>query len=231
MARLPRIIVAGLPHHVVQHGHDGQPIVRDDEDRRTLLALLRDAAVTYRVEVHAWALLDDHVHLVVTPGEAASLGRMFQALGRRYVAAFNRRHGRSGTLWNGRFRAAVLQPGPRLLDAMRYVEQHPVRAGLTEDAAQYAWSSLAHHLGSRTDPLVTDPPALWALGNTPFEREAAYRRLIETPLRPETVAEITAATRRGWPWVSADFAEKHANLASPSLKRRPRGRPPKDTAA
>jgi putative transposase len=231
MARLPRFVVTGLPHHLVQHGHDGQPIVRDDEDRRTLLALLRDAAATHRVEVHAWVLFDDHLHLVATPREASALSRMFQGLGRRYVAAFNRRHGRSGTLWNGRFRCALLQPERWLVDAMRYVEQHPARAGQVDDAANYPWSSLAHHLGSRADPLVTDSPAFWALGNTPFEREAAYRRLLETTLPAATVAEITAATRRGWPLASADFIRGLSAAGDRPLQRRPRGRPPKPPLA
>jgi putative transposase len=230
MARLVRIVAAGLPHHVVQRGHDGQPIVRDDEDRRVFLALLAEAAAAHQVDLHAWVLLDDHVHLVATPRAAASLSRMMQAFGRRYVAAFNRRHHRSGTLWSGRFRCALLQPERWVVDAMRYVEQHPVRTGVVDDRSAFRWSSLAHHLGTAADPMVSDSPAFWALGNTPFEREAAYRRLVDTALAPSVVAEITAATRRGIPLASADFVRSLDIASDAMLVRRPRGRPRRGTS-
>ena len=111
MARLPRIVVAGHAHHVLQRGHDGAPIVRDDEDRRHWLGLLRDTVATQRVALHAWVLLDDHFHLVATPPDGQALSRMMQSLTRRHAAAFNRRHVRRGTLWEGRFRASLVQPG------------------------------------------------------------------------------------------------------------------------
>lgn len=227
MARLPRFVLAGLPHHVVQRGHNRQPIVVDDEDRRTWLSLLRDAAVTHGVSVHAWALIDDHFHLVVTPPSAPALSRMMQALGRRYVGWFNRRHARSGTLWEGRFRAAALEPARWLLPCMRYVELHPVRAGLVAAPSEYGWSSFAHHVGERVDPLVTDHPAYWALGNTPFDRHAAYRRLIDSGLGPDELAAITATTRRGWPLGASEFIASAQNGGAISMTPRPRGRPRK----
>jgi putative transposase len=227
MARLPRFVLAGLPHHVVQHGHNRQPIVADDEDRRMWLSLLRDVALAQGVSVHAWVLFDDHFHLIATPPSATALSRMMQALGRRYVGWFNRRHARSGTLWEGRFRAAALEPSRWLLACMRYVELHPVRAGMVVTAAEHRWSSFAHHVGERADPLVTDHPAYWALGNTPFERHAAFRRLVEAGLGRDDLAAITAATRRGWPLGAPEFIAEAQSTSIISLTPRPRGRPKK----
>jgi putative transposase len=243
VARLPRFVLAGQPHYIVQQGHNGQPIVADDIDRQALLALLRDAAVTHKVDVHAWALLPGSVQLLATPrAEAAALSRMMQTLGRRYVAQFNRRHGRSGTLFDGRFRLALLEPGRWLLDGMRFVEHqarlasgdmgHAVEADGAGDDPGSRWSSAAHHLGLVVDPLVNDAPAFWALGNTPFEREAAWRRLSELPLPADCVAALSAAARRGRPLGSREFIAGLQGLDNERLlTSRPRGRPRKRVAA
>jgi putative transposase len=219
MARLPRIVLAGAPHHVVQRGHNRQPIVTDDEDRRMWLATLRDAAVTLGVEVHAWALRDDRFHLVVTPPSPTAVSRLMQTVGRRYVGWFNRRHGRTGTLWEGRFRASVLEPARWLLACMRYVELQP---------GERAWSSLPHHLGQQADTVVTDHPAYWALGNTPFERQAAYRGYIDTGLPAGEARTIAATTARGWPLGAPDFSAT-GGLVMHETSPRPRGRPRKHT--
>lgn len=230
MARLPRIVIAGHAHHVLQRGHDSGLIVRDDEDRRRWLALLRDAAATQRVSLHAWVLLDDHFHLIVTPPEAQALGRMVQSLTRRHAAAFNRRHARRGTLWEGRYRASLLQPGAWLADALVYVEQHPARAGLVTAAADWPWSSAQHHLGVVRDAAIGEAAAWWALGNTPFEREAAWQRRLADGLDARTVLRITNATRRGWPIGEPDFLATLQTAVSLRLVPRPRGRPPRSAA-
>lgn len=230
MARLPRIVIAGHAHHVLQRGHDGGPIVRDDEDRRRWLALLRDAVASQRVSLHAWVLLDDHFHLVATPPEAQALGRMVQSLTRRHAAAFNRRHARRGTLWEGRYRASLVQPGAWLADALVYVEQHPARAGLVSAAADWTWSSAQHHLGMVRDPALGEAAAWWALGNTPFEREASWQRRLTEGLDERTVLRITNATRRGWPIGEPDFLAALQATVPQRLAPRPRGRPPRSAA-
>lgn len=227
MARLARFVLPGAPHHVLQHGHDGAAIVRDDEDRRQWLAALREATSAHGVDVHAWLLLDDHFHLIATPAAADGLARALQALGRRYVAAFNRRHGRSGTLWQGRFQAAVVEAEPWLLRCMRFVETHPSRAMPPLDPLEHRWSSLPHHLGLIVDPLVRDHPRYWALGNTPFERHAAYARFLEQGPGPAELAFITAATRRGRPVGSPEFVAGLETQTARPLSPRPRGRPRK----
>lgn len=226
MARLPRSVVTGAPHHIVQRGHNRQPIVFDDDDRRAWLVALHQSALAQQVQVHAWVLLDDHFHLVATPPSATGLSRMMQTLGRRYVAWFNRRHGRTGTLWEGRFRASALEAVPWLLTCMRYVELYPQRAGLVADPLDHAWSSLAHHLGCRVDAAVTDHPSYWSLGNTPFERHAAYGRLVDAGLNAEDIRLVTAATHRGWPLGSPAFMAlvqaTTGHPAAPGLRGRPR---------
>jgi putative transposase len=225
MARLPRIALPGHVHHVVQRGHNRQAIVLDDTDRACWKDLLQDAAVTYRVDVHAWLLLDEHFHLVMTPATPEGLGRVMQSLGRRYAAEFNRRHARSGTLWEGRYRSSLVQPGAWVAHCMMYVESHLVRHGAAIRGLEWPWSSLPHHLGMARDSLVVDPAPWWSLGNTPFEREAAWRARLEASLEPGVVSRITLATRRGWPVGDEEFLRSLEPTIGRPVAPRPRGRP------
>lgn len=233
MARLPRVLLPELPHHLVQTGHNDQPIVIDEVDRCRWRDLLRDAAATHRVALHAWALLDAAFHLVATPASGEGLSRMMQSLARRYAAEFNRRHGRRGTLWEGRFRASLTEPGPALLDLMLHVETLPGVLGLNGDeepstvAAGPAASSLGHHLGLQRDPSITEPAAWWALGNTPFEREAAWAGRVARGLPPDQVRRLDAAVRRGRPTGSPEFLTRLSTECAVPLMARPRGRPRK----
>jgi len=214
MARLPRLVIPGHAHYIVQQGHNGQPVMIDDEDRALYLAALRDAFVTRRVELLAYALTDGAVHLLATPPSAEGLSAAMQAVGRRYVAAFNRRHGRSGTLWDGRFRGTVVEPGDTLLDVLRLIDGLPAPR-----------SSAAHHLGELRDPLLTDPPEFWGLGNTPFEREAAWRSFLATGAGEAETAEIRRCVLHGWVLGSAAFVERLAAETDRPTRPRPRGRP------
>ena len=225
MARLARIDLAGYPHHVIQRGNNRQSIFVDIADYRRYLQLLQEASTAEPAAVHAYVLMPNHVHLLLTPERTGGLSRLMQALGRRYVRGFNDRHDRSGTLWEGRFRSTVVESDRYLLACMRYIELNPVRAGLAATPAEYPWSSNAHHIGRLVDPLITDHALFWALGNTPFERQSAYGSLFETPLGEDQVNEIRSATNRGWALAST----KSSSVGQPSLPklqpRRPRGRP------
>jgi len=216
MARLPRLVVAGQAHFIVQRGHSGAPVFADDTDRAAYLAALREAAATARVQVHAHALLPSEVQLLVTPAEPAALSRFMQALGRRYVAAHNRRHGRSGTLWDGRFRCGVVEPGPTRLQALCVIDGASSERSLT---------SAAHRLGGPRDALLVDPPEYWQLGNTPFEREAAYRGLLQAGVPPAAVQALRSAAIGGWAAGSPRFKAGLANALSRPAQPRPRGRP------
>jgi putative transposase len=225
MARLPRLSAAGHTHLVVQRGHNRQPVAVDDIDRRNYLDALRESAASQAVAVHAYALLDSDVLLLVTPAHAQALGRMMQALGRRYVSAFNRRHGRTGTLWEGRFRNTIIESERFFLACLRHVELAPVRHALAFDAADYGWSSARHHLGHRRDPLVTDHPLYWTLGNTPFERELAYRHWLEQGEPLSEAAAIADAAAKGLALGSEPFKVELTQATGRPPSPRPRGRP------
>jgi putative transposase len=217
MARQPRFLLAGHPHLVEQRGHNGAPIVLDVDDRRQWLDMLRDAAASTRVVLHAWGLGAGCFRLLVTPPAPDALSRMMQTLGRRYVGAFNARHHRSGTLWDGRFLACLVESGECALTSMRYVESlSGVEGGL---------SSLPHHLGDEVDPAISDLPAYWALGNTPFDRHATYRARSDAGATVAERAAIERALKSGRPFGSADFVAALQRGTGTVLVPRPRGRP------
>ncbi len=233
MARLPRLLVAGFPHLLSQRAQHGQVMVRDDDDRRALLLLLRDAAAQHGVALHAYAVLDGRFDLVATPQQAAGLSRLMQAVARRHASAFNRRYQRTGGLWEGRFRAAVIEPESWLLKCMVHVEQlTPKDVPLeTRSAVQYTWSSRRGHFGQGVDPLLTDPTEYWSLGNTPFEREAAYRALFEQALTTFERDKIGETLKGGGVLGRSAFVEKLRQGAGRPARPRPRGRPRKILAA
>ncbi len=225
MARQARLVLPGALHHLLQRGNNRQQVFADDEDRRSYLDGLREATRLHGVRVHGYVLMPNHVHLLVTPQAEDSLARAMQTLGRRYVAAFNRRHGRSGTLWEGRYRTALIEAPAFFHQALRYIEQHPLREGLVERAADYPWSSAAHHLGLRRDALLSEHPAFWALGNTPFDREAAHRQALGNPLMPTELQRLRHAVHAGWPLLTdAGLRELQTAVERPLRPRRP-GRP------
>ncbi len=225
MARMSRLAIAGYPHHIIQRGNNRMRIFEDSADRQRYRALLKDAAMQSSVAVHAYVLMDNHVHLLATPEDAEGLSRMMQMLGRNYVGWFNRKHERSGTLWEGRFRSSLIEADRYLLACMRYIELNPVRAGLCSEAADFPWSSARHHLGQGNDLLVTDHALYWSLGNTPFEREAAYRELLAQSDDPQENRRITEACVRSWALGSSEFLERLKPGAGRRLRPKQRGRP------
>jgi len=216
VARLPRLVVPGQAHLIIQRGHSGATVFADDADRAAYLAALRETAAAEGVQVHAYTLQRTEVQLLATPAEPLALSRLMQALGRRYVAAHNRRHGRRGTLWDGRFRCGVLEPGPTRLQALCLVDGAGAEAGA---------SSATHRLGGPRDALLIDPPEYWQLGNTPFEREAAYRALLGVGVPAAIGAWLRSAALGGWAAGSPEFMAGLAAAALRPAQPRPRGRP------
>jgi putative transposase len=225
MARLPRRAIAAHPHHLLQRGHNRQAVFVDDDDRRQYLAWLLDAGAEHGLVVHAYVLMDNHVHLLATPERDDALSKAMQAVGRRYVRWFNRRHGRSGTLWEGRFRSSLVEADRYLLACQRYIESSPVRAGQVSSPADWPWSSHRHHAGLATDPLVRPHPTVWALGNTPFERESAYRMLFDEAASQAEHEWLIACLLGGKPTASTDFQKRLESSHGVRLLRRPVGRP------
>jgi len=225
MARLPRLSVPGYPHLVRQRGHNGQAIFQVDADRQRWLELLQTQAAAQAVAVHAYVLLDDAFLLLVTPASTEGLPALLQALGRSYVRYFNDRHGRRGTLWEGRYRSALLEPRDYLLPAMVYLDTEPVRSGLTTQASAYRWSSHGHYAGLRTERLLTPHALYWELGNTPFAREAAYQRLVEEGLTPAQWQMLQQAACHGWAVGSSAFLDAMEKQTGRRLRKARAGRP------
>jgi putative transposase len=226
MARLPRLIVPNAPHHVLQQGHDQTTIFRDADDHQHFMDWLRDSARHYKVLIHAYNLLPGQFQLLATPPDADSLGACLQRTGRYYVPWFNAKYARSGSLFGGRFKTSVIEADRFLLPCSLYIELEG-SAGIEPE--QQAWSSYAHHIGLRTDPLITDHAVYWALGNTPFQREAAYKALCERALTSAEVKAIEAALFKGWPLGSDAFKAALARSSERRVTPARRGRPPKVT--
>ena len=175
MARTARLILPGHPHHVYQQGNNRQTVFLDDEDFDTFSKWLKEASRQFRVDIHAYAILGNAYHLLVTPTDETGLARMMQWVGRYYVPYFNRKYKRSGTLWEGRFKTSIVDAENGLLECSRFIELKPVLTGLSVQPEGYQWSSYSHHAGIKPDPLIRDHAVYWNLGNTPFAREMAYK--------------------------------------------------------
>jgi len=196
MARRRRTCPAGIPQHLIQRGNNRQPCFCGREDFAAYARWLCEAAAHFEVAVHAWVFMTNHVHLLATPAAEDGISRMMQNLGRRYVRYFNDRHGRSGTLWEGRFKACLVQESEYVLHCYRYIELNPVRAGMVADPGDYYWSShRINALGAHSD-LCTPHEVYKGLGQG-AERLAAYRGLFAPSVDDETMKDIRAATERG----------------------------------
>ncbi len=198
MARQPRLSVPGYAHHVIVRGNNKQPIFKFGGDYERLLDLLLEASREYKVHIHAYVLMTNHLHLLATPQEADGLPKMMQKIGRTYVQVFNKLYQRTGTLFEGRYRSTLIQTERYLLACMAYIDLNPVRAGMVAHPQDYAWSSYAHYAGKRADKLVTPHPLVWQMGNTPYAREAAYVAMVEAGIAPEQQLVLTNALIKGW---------------------------------
>ena len=193
MARLGRYFLPHQPLHVIQRGNNRQPIFSCRDDYRRLHAWLAEAAAAHDSAVHAYVLMTNHFHLLVTPGSEQSLPRAMQAVGRRYVRHVNNANRRIGTLWEGRYRAAPIDSEVYFLACCRYVELNPVRAGMVAHPGDYGWSSYHGHVSGAADPLLYR-----GLGSSPDERRGAHRALFELPGDTAFLDGLRAATNGGW---------------------------------
>lgn len=230
MARLARLSIAGQLHLMIQRAQQGHAVFADPADRRTYLDCLAPAAASLGVAIHAYGMTNTEMRLLATPLDAQALGRMVQAVGRRFVAGFNRRHGRRGPLWGGRFRATIVEPAAYFLPCLRFVEAgadgRPLELREASSPEDVAWSSAEHHAGLRSDAFITEHALFWSLGNTPFEREAAYRCAMQVPVPPAELEGITIATLHGWVLGSQEFERSLAAESGRRLRPLLPGRPP-----
>src|SRR2546428_2248197 len=172
MPRLSRLIFPGVAVHIIQRGNDRVACFRQDSDYLVYLAHLRQLSEKYECAVHAYCLMTNHVHLLLTPGAAGACTGLMRDLGQRYVQYFNRRHDRTGTLWEGRFHSCVVESAHYVLGCYRYIELNPVRAAMVDHPTGYLWSSYAVNSGMRSDPLVSPHPEFVALSADAKSRHA-----------------------------------------------------------
>lgn len=217
MARVPRIDLPGVAQHIVQRGNDRQACFADDADYLHYRQELGEAALKHACMLHAYVLMTNHVHLLVTPQLPGATSHMMQAIGRRYVGCFNARYRRTGTLWEGRFKSALVDSDRYALACYRYIELNPVRAGMTAITRDYRWSSHGHNAWGTHDPRLTPHPAYRALGATKAERQQAYLRLFDAGLTDSDADALRLATQQQKTWGSERFRQQIEALAQRKL--------------
>lgn len=223
--RRPRFDVPGVPMHATHRGVDRAPVFRDDIDRQAYLLALGEALRGCGVALHGYVLMGNHVHLVATPAEAGGVSRLMQSLGRRFVRRFNDRHGRTGTLWEGRFHSFPVDSDRYLLNCLAYVELNPVRAGMVQAPEHYPWSSVHQHLGLRHEPWLTPHPTFLAIAGDAVARARVWRGVLRDALAPELIAVLRDHARSEMPWGSAGFLEDLARRTGRRVESRRPGRP------
>jgi REP-associated tyrosine transposase len=225
--RKPRFHLPGVPVHIVQRGHSREPVFFEDGDYVAYLSWLGEGAERYRCAIHAYVLMTNHVHILATPRGDEGITRLMQYTGRHYVPYINHTYGTSGSLWEGRYKASLIEDEHYLLTCMRYIELNPVRAAMVKSPAYYRWSSYRCNAQGKTDPLIT-PHALYrALGRTEAARTAAYRELFTTHLDAEALTDIRDAWQSGTPLGHERFKASVERKLRCKLGYARRGRPTK----
>ncbi len=208
MPRLPRLFALEFPSHITLRGNDGQDIFHCDGDRLRFLSCLREAAERNGLAIHAYVLMTNHVHLLATGQHSSSTPKTIQSVGGQYVAYFNGRYRRSGTLWEGRYRSTLVEADRYLLACHRYIDMNPVRAGLVHHPADYPWSSHRFYAMGIPDDLPTPHAVVLNLASTLERRCVAYSSIFDRPLESEVLDRIRSCSNKGWALGSAEFCHR-----------------------
>lgn len=227
MPRRARLMLPNVPAHLIQRGNNREVCFYSHEDYRCYLDWLGLYASRHGCQVHAYVLMTNHVHLLLSADTPGAAGAMMKALGQRYVQSVNRTYRRSGTLWEGRFRSCLAQDEDYLFACSRYIELNPVRAGMVSHPADYRWSSYRCNAQGEVDPIVWPHPLYCVLGKTPAERQAAYREMFRRQLDPGLVDQIRKATNGNFVLGNERFAEQVAAALARRVTRGKGGRPRK----
>jgi len=225
MARASRLLIDDFPLHIVQRGHNRERCFFGDADYRAYLQWLDEAATERDCSLHAYVLMTNHIHLLLTPRRAAAVPALLQSLGRRYVHYVNRKLGRSGTLWEGRYRSSVVQSDMYLLACHRYIELNPVRAGLASTPGDYRWSSYRANALGHVDRRLTPHATYQALGQDVETRCDAYRTLFEIAEPPMQLCDIRMALKQSQPLGNRSFEATIRQITGQARSTRPLGRP------
>jgi len=225
MPRKPRFFLPDVPVHIVQRGHSRDPVFFEDGDYQAYLGWLEEAAERYHCDVHAYVLMTNHIHILVTPREKQSISRMMQYVGRRYVPYINFTYGTSGSLWEGRFKASLISDEQYLLTCMRYIELNPVRADMVKSPGYYRWSSYRHNAQDKGDMMVTEHPLYTSMGRTRAARCNNYKSLFKAHIDDGQLKSIRAAWQTGTPLGNELFQEKIERKLKTKIGQARRGRP------
>jgi putative transposase len=227
MPRRARLSVPGGAWHVIQRGNNRSACFYGDEDYSRYLDTLREQAVKYECAIHAYVLMTNHVHLLVTPAKSESMGLLMKHLGQRYVQYVNRTYRRSGTLWEGRYRSCLARDEQYVLGCYRYIELNPVRAGMIQHPRAYHWSSYRANAEGKRESLITPHQDYLGLGRSDASRRENYRSLFKVHLDPELMASIRNATNRNYVLGSKRFQDEISRMLGRRVVPGEPGRPAK----
>jgi putative transposase len=228
MARLPRYVIPGQPQHIIQRGNNRQTIFAADRDYRFFTKAMVEAAAKFGLAIHAYVWMTNHFHLLATPESEHSISKTLQSVGRRYVGYFNYMYQRSGTLWEGRYRATVVESKRYLLTLMRYIEMNPIRAGMAAAPGEYKWSSHGRNALGRNGPnadWLTPHREYYRLGRDDADRQAAYQALFAADLDKDDLQKIRDSTHKGWALGDGRFQEEVEALGQRRAAAKKAGRP------
>jgi putative transposase len=214
MPRQPRFCPSGFPFHIIQRGVNRAVCFTSDDDMAAYASSLKDGSVRYGVAVHAWVFMSNHVHLLVTPSCDQGVSKLMRHIGRHYVQPFNFKYARTGPLFEGRFKSALVQDAVYLLHCIRYIELNPVRAGMSVDPGDYAWSSYRSHAFGKKVQLWTPHGEYLALGKTSGDRTEQYRALVSSAMSAVVVQKIRHCVNTGLVLGTEKFREQVKALRS-----------------
>ena len=227
MPRKARFFIDEVPVHVVQRGHCLVPVFFEEQDYATYMHCVHEAGKRYKVKLHSFCLMTNHVHLLLTPVLAESISLFMQFVGRHYVPYINEQYRRSGTLWEGRFKASLIDSETYLLDVMRYIELNPVRAFMVESPEEYQWSSFKYNTGQLAMASIIEHSVFVGLGRTLAESRSFYLKGFNQVLSQKAVKKITAAWLTGTPLGDQRFELKIEETLSKRVGLARKGRPRK----
>lgn len=227
MPRKPRFFVKDMAVHIVQRGHSRNPVFFENSDHQIYLDFLYDASRRHKCDIHAYVLMTNHIHLLVTPGNTEGISRLMQAVNRLYVPHFNYTYGTSGSIWEGRFKASLINDEEYLLTCMRYIELNPVRANMVRLPDEYCWSSYGYNALGDLNELITPHSIYQAIGSNMEQRLASYKALFKNHLDTDAIADIRKSCQTGTPLGNDRFREKIEQQLNCKVGHSARGRPSK----
>ena len=223
MARKPRLSIPFIPQHIIQRGNNRQPCFFDQQDFKVYLDKLEEYTKKYLVSVHAFVLMTNHVHLLLSPSERDGISKVMQSLGRYYVRYFNHTYQRTGTLWEGRYKSSLIDSDIYFLTVSRYIELNPVRANMVKHPAEYPWSSYHGNALGKPLKLLTPHACYSQLGNTPTTQQRSYQSLFDHQIPDWTIEQINTATNKEWVLGNSHFKDYIEQQTGRQTEPKPKG--------